>query len=278
MNDTKITNESKIYESKKLSCKELITWNTNGGLEIEGILSKPVEFNPEKKYPLLVSTHGGPAWAAFPIHNIDELFPIEQFIEKGFIVLEPNYRGSSGYGNEFLRSNYKNLGIGDYEDVISGVDNLIEKGFVNKDKVGVMGWSYGGYISAFCSTYSNRFKAISVCGGISNWVTNYVNTDMPSFIIQYLGDNPWDNLEIYAKTSPITYIKSACTPTLIQHGENDNRVPVPNAFELYRGLQDRNVESELVIIKGLGHGPEKPGISRGIMEQNLEWFSKYILD
>ncbi|HFH8171693.1 TPA: alpha/beta hydrolase family protein, partial [Streptococcus agalactiae] len=124
-----------------------------------------------KKYPLLVVIHGGPNWASFPIFSdcFNEKYPIEQFIEKGFIVLEPNYRGSSGYGNEFLKANYRKQGFADYDDVISGVDALVEQGIVDKDRVGAMGWSNGGYISAFCSTFSSRFKAISVGGGITNW-------------------------------------------------------------------------------------------------------------
>lgn len=192
--------------------------------------------------------HGGPAWASFPIFSdcFNEKYPIEQFIEKGFIVLEPNYRGSSGYGNEFLKANYRKLGIVNYDDVISGVDKLVEKGMVDKDRVGVMGWSNGGYISAFCSTFSSRFKAISVGGGITNWRTHYANTDIPYFIRMYLGNTPWNDPEIYTKTSPMTYIKLACTPTLIQHGEKDARVPTPNAYELYQGLRDMEVDTELI--------------------------------
>lgn len=276
LNGQKITNDSKAYEDKLLSHKELVTWETKDGLEIEGVLSLPQDFDSKKKYPLLVVIHGGPTWASFPVHNMIRNYPIEQFIEKGFIVLEPNYRGSSGYGSKFLTANHRMLGIGDYEDVISGVDMLIEKGFADKERVGVMGWSQGGYISAFCATYSNRFKAISVGAGISNWVTYYVNTDITTFTREYLGANPWKDKEIYEKTSPMTYINSACTPTLIQHGDKDGRVPTPNAFELYRGLKDMGVETELVIFKGMQHGPTKPGLHRAIMEQNLDWFVKHI--
>lgn len=276
INELQITNESRIYENKLLSKKEVIAWSTKDGLGIEGILSKPHDYDLNKKYPLLVVIHGGPTWASFPIHNMNKLYPIEQFVEKGFIVLEPNYRGSSGYGNKFLTYNFRMLGIGDYEDVISGVDNLIEKGIVDSERVGVMGWSQGGYISAFCATYSNRFKAISVGAGISNWITYYVNTDITTFTRSYLGATPWNDPEIYEKTSPMTYIQTACTPTLIQHGDNDKRVPVPNAYELYRGLQDLEVESELVIFKGMEHGPNKPGLHKAIMEQNLEWFLEHV--
>ncbi|WP_382735052.1 S9 family peptidase, partial [Streptomyces sp. NPDC056683] len=149
LDDKKITNENSFFESKIKSNREIISWQSSDGLEIEGVLSTPVEFDANKKYPLLVVIHGGPAWASFPIFSdcFNEKYPIEQFVEKGFIVLEPNYRGSSGYGNEFLKANHRKQGIADYEDVISGVDKLVEEGIVDKDRVGVMGWSNGGYIS-----------------------------------------------------------------------------------------------------------------------------------
>lgn len=279
LDDKIITDENSFFKGRQKSNREIISWQSSDGLEIEGVLSTPVEFDANKKYPLLVVIHGGPAWASFPIFSdcFNEKYPIEQFIEKGFIVLEPNHRGSSGYGNEFLKANYRKLGIANYDDVISGVDKLVDKGIADKERVGVMGWSNGGYISAFCSTFSSRFKAISVGGGITNWSTHYVNTDIPYFIRMYLGNNPWDDPDIYAKTSPMTYIKSACTPTLIQHGEKDARVPTPNAYELYQGLKDMEVDAELIIFKGMAYSSDQPGMNAAIMKQNLMWFSHYIL-
>ncbi|PEK63593.1 S9 family peptidase [Bacillus wiedmannii] len=279
LDDKKVTNENSFFEGRLKSNREIISWKSSDGLEIEGVLSTPVECDLNKKYPLLVVIHGGPAWASFPIFSdcFNEKYPIEQFIEKGFIVLEPNYRGSSGYGNEFLKANYRKQGFADYDDVISGVDALVEKGIVDKDRVGVMGWSNGGYISAFCSTFSDRFKAISVGGGITNWSTHYVNTDIPYFISMYLGNTPWNDPEIYKKTSPMTYIKSACTPTLIQHGEKDVRIPITNAYELYEGLRDMEVDTELIIFKGMAYSSDQPGMNVTIMKQNLMWFSHYIL-
>lgn len=279
LDDKKVTNENSFFKGKLKSYRQIISWKSSDGFEIEGVLSTPVDFDANKKYPLLVVIHGGPAWASFPIFSdcFNEKYPIEQFIEKGFIVLEPNYRGSSGYGNEFLKANYRKLGIADYDDVITGVDKLVDKGIADKDRVGVMGWSNGGYISAFCSTFSSRFKAISVGGGITNWSTHYVNTDIPHFIRMYLGSNPWNDPEIYNKTSPMTYIKSACTPTLIQHGEKDARVPTSNAYELYQGLRDMEVDTELIIFKGMAYTSDQPGINVAIMKQNLTWFSHYIL-
>ena len=170
----------------------------------------------------------------------------------------------------------RNLGVGDYEDVISGVDSLIAKGLVDKDRVGAMGWSEGGYISAFITCYSDRFKAVSVGAGISDWVTYYVNTDIHPFTRQYLKATPWDDPEIYRKTSPITYVNRAKTPTLIQHGDQDKRVPPPNSFELYQALKDRGVPVKLIFYKGFGHPINKPKQQRAVMEHNYEWFSKYI--
>ena len=174
--------------------------------------------------------------------------------------------------------NQRNLGLGDYEDVISGVDYLIEQGWVDPERLGVMGWSQGGYISAFIATYSSRFKAVSVGAGISNWVTYYVNTDVHPFTRQYLKGTPWEDAEIYAKTSPMTYIRQAKTPTLIQHGEYDPRVPTPNAYELYQGLKDHGVETKLVVYKGMGHGITRPRLSRQVMEENLAWFNRWLWD
>jgi dipeptidyl aminopeptidase/acylaminoacyl peptidase len=139
-----------------------------------------------------------------------------------------------------------------------------------------MGWSQGGYISAFLTTSTTRFAAISVGAGISNWATYYYNTDITPFTIQYLNDDPADDPEIYAKTSPMTHIKKAKTPTLIQHGEFDKRVPIPNAYELRQGLEDRGVPVEMIVYKGYGHGITKPKSMRAVMQHNLAWFNHYI--
>ena len=202
-------------------------------------------------------------------------YPIDGWLAKGALVLEPNYRGSAGYGETFRSLNVRNLGIGDAWDVLSGIDYLVAQGLVDKDRVGSMGWSQGGYISAFLTTkHADRFKALSVGAGISNWVTYYVNTDIHPFTRQYLKATPWDDPKIYADTSPMTYIKSAKAPTLIQHGDKDPRVPIPNAFELYQGLQDQKVPVELMIFRGFGHGLDKPKANRAAMQQNWDWFGQ----
>ena len=261
--------------------REVITWKSTDGTPIEGVLHQPVGFQSGRRYPLLVVIHGGPTAVSRPTaFTSTGIYPIDIWTAKGALVLEPNYRGSAGYGEAFRSLNVRNLGVGDAWDVLSGIDHLIAAGMADGDRVGAMGWSQGGYISAYLTTHdSARFKAVSVGAGISNWMTYYVNTDITQFTRHYLKATPWDDPEIYARTSPMTYIKKAKAPTLIQHGSADARVPTPNAFELYRGLQDVGVPSRLIIYKGfegIGHGPTKPKSSRALMQHNLEWFDKYI--
>ena len=161
--------------------RELVRWKSTDGTEIEGILYKPADFNPAKKYALLVAIHGGPVALDQPTLRPDRYYPIEQFVARGALVLRPNYRGSAGYGAKFRALPVRNLGIGDAADIVYGVDYLIGKGFIDPDRVGAMGWSEGGYISAFLATTSNRFAAVSVGAGVSDWTAYYVHTDIAPF-------------------------------------------------------------------------------------------------
>jgi dipeptidyl aminopeptidase/acylaminoacyl peptidase len=273
-----LTSFGKQLEGWTIGTREMISWKSTDGATIEGVLHKPADFQAGRRYPLLVIIHGGPTGISRPSKvSAGGVYPIEQWLAKGAVILEPNYRGSAGYGEKFRSLNVRNLGVGDAWDVLSGVDYLIAQGIADKDRMGVMGWSQGGYISAFLATHEQQpFKAISVGAGISDWMTYYVNTDIHPFTRQYLKATPWDDPEIYAKTSPITSIKRAKTPTLIQHGENDPRVPIPNAYELYQGLQDVGVPVRLIVYKGFGHGLNKPKAARAAQEHNLEWFNQYV--
>jgi len=256
--------------------REVFRWTSKDGTPIEGVLLTPPGFDPSKKYPLMVVIHGGPTGIDVPSVGADRIYPTEQFLAKGAIVLRPNYRGSAGYGGKFRALNVRNLGVGDYADVISGVDALIAKGFVDKTRVAAMGWSQGGYISAFITTSSDRFKAVSVGAGISDWMTYYANTDITPFTPQYLKATPWDDPAVYRKTSPISYVAKAKTPTLIQHGSNDRRVPIANAYELRQALEDKGVPVKMVVYEGFGHGINKPRQARAVMEENAAWFGHYI--
>lgn len=273
----KITEMNAQLQGFRVAPRELVSWKSKDGAVIEGVLVKPPDFDPAKKYPLLVVIHGGPTGIDRPYFQPDRNYPVEVFASKGALVLRPNYRGSAGYGEKFRSLNVRNLGVGDAWDVLSGVDHLIAQGIADPARLGAMGWSQGGYISAFLTTTTaGRFKAISVGAGISDWMTYYVNTDITTFTRSYLKATPWDDPDIYRRTSPISYVKEAKTPTLIQHGELDKRVPIPNAYELRQALEDRGVPVRMVVYKGFGHGITKPKQMLHVMEDNLAWFSKYI--
>jgi dipeptidyl aminopeptidase/acylaminoacyl peptidase len=273
----KLTDITAQVKDWKLGTVEVVSWKSQDGATIEGVLHKPADYDASRKYPLFVVIHGGPTGTSQPTLSPDEYaYPVQVFLAKGAVVLEPNYRGSAGYGAEFRALNVRNLGVGDMWDVMSGVDSMIAKGIADPNKMGSMGWSEGGYISAFLTTHTDRFRAISVGAGISDWMTYYVNTDITPFTRQYLHAMPWDDPEVYAKTSPITTIKQAKTPTLIQQGSNDKRVPVPDSFELYRGLQDQGVPARLILYTGFGHGVNKPKSRRALLQANLDWFNFYI--
>lgn len=271
-----LTSFSRQIQGWPLGTREVITWESEDGTSIEGVLFKPEGFDPARRYPLLVVIHGGPTGISRPQAVYGGVYPVQQWLEKGAVVLMPNYRGSAGYGEAFRSLNVRNLGVGDMWDVMSGVEHLVDAGVADPERMGAMGWSQGGYISAFLTTNTDRFRAISVGAGISDWMTYYVNTDIHPFTRQYLKATPWDDPDIYRKTSPITTIRNASTPTQIQHGEFDRRVPIPNAYELYQGLQDVGVETRLIVYKGFGHGITKPKERLAALWHNWQWFGKHI--
>jgi dipeptidyl aminopeptidase/acylaminoacyl peptidase len=236
-----ITEMTRQIAGWPLGSSETLTWSSADGASIEGVLMTPPGYTPGAPHPLFVVIHGGPTGTSRPAPVSRSVYPVNAWLARGAVVLMPNYRGSAGYGEAFRALNVRNLGIGDAWDVLSGVQHLVDQGIADPDRLAAMGWSQGGYISAFLATTTDRFRAISVGAGISNWTTYYVNTDIHFFTRDYLKATPWDDPDIYATTSPITYVRDASTPTLIQHGEFDRRVPIPNAYELYQGLKDVGV-------------------------------------
>jgi len=272
----KLTDMTSQLASLRVGHREVVTWKSQDGSTIEGVLVRPVDFDATKKYPLLVIIHGGPTGIDRPVLIENRYYPVDTWVGRGALVLKVNYRGSAGYGEKFRQLNVRNLGVGDAWDVVSGIDHLVKQGLVDPTRVGCMGWSQGGYISAFLTTSTTTCAAVSVGAGISNWATYYYNTDITPFTIQYLGTDPAADPAIYQKTSPMTHILQAKTPTLIQHGENDRRVPIPNAYELRQGLEDRGVPVSMIVYKGFGHGITKPKAMRAVMRHNLEWFNHYL--
>lgn len=259
---------------------ETIRWTSTDGTEIEGVLRKPSTFDPDKQYPLVFVVHGGPMWfsAAYLLTGYERnYYPAVQLVHNDVLVLSPNYRGSVGRGQAFAELNVNHLGIGDLWDIESAIDHLAEQGFVDANNVGCMGWSQGGYISAFAGLHSTRFRAVSVGAGVSDWYTYHISNDVPHFTLDYLSGSPFRSRDLYIKTAPMSNIAHAKTPTLIQHGADDRRVPLSNALELYRGLREMEVPAELFVFPGMGHPITTPRENHAVLHQNLIWFSHYLL-
>ncbi len=275
-----ISNAGEGIASWQLGTVETIRWASKDGTEIEGVLRKPVNFDPAKQYPLLFIVHGGPRGVSLEtlLSRPDMMYyPAVQFANAEMLVLYPNYRGSTGRGQAFTELNVNNLGIGDLWDLESAIDHLAALGWVDESRIGCMGWSQGGYISAFAGLHSDRFAAVSVGAGISDWYTYHISNDIPYFTTDYLSGSPFQNREFYAPTAPISNLANACTPMLIQHGTDDHRVPLSNAMELYRGLQAMGVPVELYLYPGMSHPITKPRENHAVLCQNWDWFAKYLL-
>jgi dipeptidyl aminopeptidase/acylaminoacyl peptidase len=259
---------------------ETIEWESKDGTIIHGVIRKPRNFNPKKKYPLVFIVHGGPSWISYETALSGQdirYYPSVQFSNNDIICVYPNYRGSIGKGQSFLELNVNNLGVGDLWDIESCIDFLDNQGFIDTSKIGCMGWSQGGYISAMAATHSNKFAATSVGAGISDWYSYWMTTDIRLFTHDYLSGNPLENRLNYQKTSPMSSIQNANTPTLIQIGENDQRVPLVNATELYRALKLKGVATQLFVFTGMPHGITKPRENLAVIVQNYQWFNHYLL-
>lgn len=257
---------------------EVIRWRSFDGREIEGLLTYPVGHQPGSRAPLLTILHGGPP-SAFTRTFIGGVgaYPIASFADAGFAVLRPNVRGSSGYGRDFRYANMRDWGGGDFRDAMAGIDALVERGVVDADRLGVMGWSYGGYLTAFTITQTTRFRAASVGAGITNLVSYAGVADIPGFIGSYFGGEFWNAPELWLDRSPVFKIAAVSTPTLIQHGENDLRVPLPQGYELYTALRRRNVPVTMVVYPRQGHSVGEPKLQLDVMRRNLEWFRRWVL-
>lgn len=272
----KITSVNQFMASLPKFRTDIIHWNSKDGLEIEGLLTYPSKYEKGKTYPLIVSIHGG------PMGFFDETFlgtpnpyPLAAFAEEGFVIFRPNPRGSTGYKQKFREANFDDWGGEDYEDIMTGVDFLIAQGIVNPNQMGVMGWSYGGYMTNWIVTQTAKFKAASIGAAPCNLVSMAGTTDLYHFMDDYLGDFV-GNEELYRKRSPLKHVSKISTPCLIQHGTDDKRVPVAQAYELYHAMDRLNKKVKLMLYPGMGHRIFDPKMQWDAMRENLEWFKLHL--
>jgi dipeptidyl aminopeptidase/acylaminoacyl peptidase len=277
-NPRRLTNTNPQLAELQQGATEVVTWKSSDGVEIEGVLLKPVGFQSGRRYPTLVVAHGGPAGAYVNGFRLGGLEGGQVWAGKGWAVFYPNPRGSSNYGQKTLAANVNDWGGGDYKDIMSGVDALVARGIADPDKLAHIGWSYGGYMTAWVITQTTRFKAAMVGAGLTNMWSMYGTNDIPSVLIAYFGGIPnKQTLPLYLDRSAMTHIDKVTTPTLILHGANDERVPVGQAYELYRGLKDRGKTTELVFYPREGHGIQEYYHQKDRLQRIYDWVTKYTL-
>lgn len=271
----KLTDVNAGFPKLPMGKTEVITWKSTDGLKIEGLLTYPVNYIEGRSYPLVLTIHGGPMGVFTQSFTAaSSVYPIQAFAQEGYAILRPNPRGSSGYGKDFRFANYNNWGFGDYNDLMSGVDRVIEKGIAHSDSLCVMGWSYGGYMTSFIVTKTNRFKAASVGAGLPNLISFTGTTDIPSFIPDYFGGEFWDRPEIYMKHSGIFHVKNVTSPTQILHGEKDRRVPLSQGEEFYNALKRRGLMTEMIVYPRMPHGLREPKFIEDAGKRIIKWFNK----
>jgi dipeptidyl aminopeptidase/acylaminoacyl peptidase len=254
-----------------------IRWKAKDGQEIEGLLTYPAGYRKGQKYPLILNIHGGPAnYFSETFIGKAGNYPLAIFAARGYAILRPNPRGSGGYGKTFRFANVSDWGGKDYEDIMSGVDHLIGIGVADPDRMAVMGWSYGGFMTSWVITHTNRFRAAAVGAGVTNLWSFTGTADIPGFLPDYFEGEPWEAFENYRKHSPMSYVKGVTTPTLILHGETDDRVPISQGYEFYNALKRQGVNVEMVVYPRTPHSPQEPKFIQDIMQRHLDLVEKYV--
>jgi len=277
---TEINSELRSLELGELRA---VHWKSFDGKEIWGLLLTPPGYKPGQRIPLVVYCHGGPiggfTYGIFPqfmhIPGQVDPYPSEAMASAGMAILFPMPRGGSGYGTAGFRSIIKSWGEADYKDIMAGVDAMIAQGLADPERLGVMGASYGGYMTSWIVTQTSRFKAASTGASVNDLVQEYYLSDAGDFIVEYFG-LPWETGELLAAHSPITYVKNVETPLLIQHGENDHRVPLSQAQAFSKALKGLKKTVEFEIFPRGGHVNFEPPLEREYMRRNLEWFLRWL--
>ena len=280
---TKLSDLNPQLKEIALGDQKVVKWKSFDDMEIWGLLLTPPGYNGDRKLPMVVYCHGGPVggytYGLFPqfmhIPGQVDPYPVEAMAGAGFAVLFPMPRGGSGYGEAGMKMIMNSWGESDYRDIMAGVDDMIRRGIADPDRLGVMGASYGGYMTSWIVTQTSRFKAASTGASLNDLTDEYYLSDAGEFMVEYF-KRPWENRDGYAQHSALTFADRVTTPLLIQHGENDRRVPIAGAWKFYRALKAMGKTVEFDIYPRGGHVLFEPKLEREQMRRNLEWFQKWI--
>jgi dipeptidyl aminopeptidase/acylaminoacyl peptidase len=269
-----VTNQNAWLGEYTLGETEVIRWKSSkDGMEIDGIVTKPVGYDGSHKAPFLLNPHGGPTGTSLLSVSV----AAQVMAANGYMVLQPNFRGSIGRGEKFARANQNDWGDGDYKDDMSGVQAVVDRGWADPDRLGAFGWSYGGYMTFWMDTQTDRFKAISPGAGLPDLYSMYSQSDIHRYMRQYFdGKAPWDNFQEYWDHSPMKFVGNVKTPTMILHGQSDTRVPIPQSEEFYRALYERHVPVEYVVYPRENHGFVEPRHLVDRVQRYLVFFGKYL--
>ena len=273
---TRVSDTNPQVAEFQLGTYETVRWKSTDGQTVEGILIKPVGYEPGRRYPLIVQLHGGPAAAYMNSFSDSYGTYVHIFAAHGYAVFQPNYRGSDNYGERFRMQIAGDYFRQAFDDILTGVDYLIAQGIADPDRLGMMGWSAGGHWSNWTLTHTDRFRAISTGAGSVNWISMYAQTDVQAPREFYFRGKPWENFEHYWDVSPLKYITNAKTPTLIHVGEADRRVPKPQSDELHMALKKLGVPTEYIVYPGMPHGLTNPRYQLVKMVAEFNWFEKWI--
>ena len=249
-------------------------WTTDIG-NVQGWMLYPINFDPAKRYPLVVCVHGGPSWATLPAWPTRWSFPAA-LSAAGYFVLYPNPRGSYGQGEAFTRANVKDFGGGDFRDIMAGVDEALRTLPIDPNRLGITGWSYGGYMTMWAVTQTNRFHAAVSGAGLANWLSYAGENKIDQWLVPFFGASVYDDPAVYSKSAPITFIKNAKTPTLILVGDRDGECPAPQSYEFWHALKALGVETQFVIYPNEGHMFSNPAHSRDVIDRAVAWFNSHL--
>ncbi len=267
-----LTDLNPEFHDKVMAHFEVVTWKSKDGLPIEGLLFLPPDRKSDERVPLILQVHGGPAGVFTNSWNTG----YHILAGLGYAVLCPNVRGSSAYGDDLLRGNMKDIGGGDYQDLMTGVDKLIEDELVDPERMGIRGWSYGGILGGWTITQTNRFKAASLGAMVSDWTSEYGQGFNHDVSLWYIGGSPWTNPEAYRRMSPMTHVANISTPTLLLHGERDTTDTIEQSMNFHNALWERDVPTRFIRFPREPHGLREPRHQRTRLVEEITWMQKYI--